>query len=243
LGLVTRLMARVVCCSATRILVASERWQGVLATLGATAPVSWVPIPSTIPVLQDASATERWRRRCTKTTGLLVGHFANYCEYSVGRLSQVVPALLAEQRDLSFLLLGINSCELRRRLLSSNRHLAGRVHASGPLAPQELSAALAACDIMVQPYPDGVSTRRSSTSALLAHGRAIVTTNGVATEQLWNDSEAVATAPVDNHERLRKAAVQTTLDDEVRQRLQRAALALYHERFALPHTIAALVAS
>jgi hypothetical protein len=242
LGVVTQLMARLVCHSATRIIVASTRWQAMLTRLGATAPISWVPVPSNIPVVENTAATARWRQRCTKVSGLLVGHFANYSGYSVERLSQIMPALLGKHGQLSLLLLGANSGELRRRLLNTNRHLAGRVHATGQLAPQDLSWALAACDLMVQPYPDGVSTRRGSTTALLAHGRAIVTTHGIGTEHLWSDSGAVAMAPVDNSDRLQDVINQMISNDEMRGRHQRAAQTLYHERFALRHTLAALIA-
>lgn len=240
LGAVTRLMARLVSRSAARIMVASERWQAMLSRLGATAPISWVPVPSNIPVIVDAAATARWRQSCATAGGLLVGHFANYCDYSVTRLSEVVPPLLEQQRHVSFLLLGANSDELCGRLLKVNSHLARRVHASGPLAAPDLSGALAACDLMVQPYPDGVSTRRSSTSALLAHGSAIVTTNGVATEQLW--SGAVAMAPVDDPDRLRDVTGRMLSSLELRRAHARGVLELYDKKFALRHTMRALMA-
>jgi glycosyltransferase involved in cell wall biosynthesis len=242
LGAVTKLMAWLVCRSATRIMVASARWQEMLSQLGATAPISWIPVPSNIAVVENAAATASWRGRFTKASGLLMGHFANYSDYSVERLSQIISVLLGEHRELSLLLLGANSQEFRRRLLSENLHMASRVHATGALAAQELSWALAACDLMVQPYPDGVSTRRTSTSALLAHGRAIVTTNGIATEPLWHESGAVAMAPADTPGRLRDVINQMILNDAMRRRHQRAAQMLYDDRFALRHTLAALAA-
>jgi glycosyltransferase involved in cell wall biosynthesis len=214
----------------------------MLSRLGATAPISWVPVPSNIPVAVSAAASARWRQQYTIAGGLLVGHFANYCDYSVERLSQVIPALLEGQRHPSFLLLGANSGDLRRRLLNVNSQMARHVHATGLLLRRDLSWALAACDVMMQPYPDGVSTRRGSTTALLAHGSAIVTTKGVATEQLWDDSGAVATAPVDNGDQLRDAISQMMSNDEMRRRHQLAAQVLYDDRFALRHTIAALIA-
>jgi Glycosyl transferase 4-like domain/Glycosyl transferases group 1 len=243
LGAVNRLMARLVSRSAARIMVASERWRTMLRKLGATAPISWVPVPSNIPVIADAVSSARWREDCSVGSGLLIGHFANYCDYSIMRLSEVAPRLLEEDGRLSFLLLGANSGELRGHLLHMDSHLARRVHATGPLTAPDISGALAACDLMVQPYPDGVSTRRSSTSALLAHGCAIVTTHGVATEHLWNDSGAVVTAPVDSRDRLRQAISQMTGSDEMRYRHRRAAQTLYDGRFALRHTIASLVAN
>jgi len=241
LGAVTRLMARLVCHSANRIMVAGARWQALLSELGTTAPISWVPVPSNIPVVKNAVATARCRLRCAGANGLLMGHFANYSDYSVRRLSQVVPILFRERSDLSLLLLGSNSREFRRHLLRANPRLGRRVHASGSLAPSELSSALAACDLMVQPYPDGVSTRRSSMAALLAHGSAIVTTNGIATEHLWNQGRAVITAPVDDADQLLDSIRQMIASNELRRAYGRGAFELYDERFALRHTMASLM--
>ena len=44
---------------------------------------------------------------------------------------------------------------------------------------------------MLQPYPDGVSSRRTTVTSLLAHGCAVVTTRGPLTEGLWQESGAV----------------------------------------------------
>jgi glycosyltransferase involved in cell wall biosynthesis len=235
-------MARLACRAATQIMVASERWQAMLRRLGATAPVSWVPVPSNIPVVENAAAAARWKKAWTGTSELLVGHFANYSAYSVERLTKVMPAVL-EENGLSFVLLGANSSELRRRVLDKNRHLAARVHASGPLPPGDLSSAIAACDLMVQPYVDGVSTRRGSTTALLAHGRAIVTTTGVATESLWNSSGAVSLAPAGGSAEMRTGIDKMLSSSELRSSYGSRARELYDMRFALHHTIAALMAS
>lgn len=54
--------------------------------------------------------------------------------------------------------------------------LAGRVHWTGFLSPIRVSAHLAAADIMVMPYRDGVSLRRGTLMAVLAHGRPLITT-------------------------------------------------------------------
>ena len=54
--------------------------------------------------------------------------------------------------------------------------LGGRVHWTGFLSPGRVSAHLAAADLMVMPYRDGVSLRRGTLMAVLAHGRPLVTT-------------------------------------------------------------------
>ncbi len=76
----------------------------------------------------------------------------------------------------------------------------------------------------------------------MAHGRAIVTTNGIATEPLWNNSGAVAMAPVDSPGRMQDVIDQIILNDAMRRRHERAAQMLYDDRFALRHTLAALAA-
>ncbi len=54
--------------------------------------------------------------------------------------------------------------------------LTDRVHWTGYTRPVDVSAGLLATDVCVLPYRDGVSFRRGTLHACLAHGRAIVTT-------------------------------------------------------------------
>jgi hypothetical protein len=242
LGAVTRLMARIVSRSATRIMVASAQWEAILRRFGATVPISWAPVPSNVPVVDDPVARWAWRRQCTGEGGLMLGHFANHSNYSVQRLMQIMPAILATDRRLSLLLVGANSHEFHRHFISSYPQLKERVLSTGLLESEALSSALAACDLMVQPYPDGVSTRRCSVSALLAHGSAVVTTSGAATEPLWRESGAVAMAEADDAGALRDVVEKTIYSPEVRFAYQRAAQELYRTRFALHHTVASLLA-
>jgi glycosyltransferase involved in cell wall biosynthesis len=54
--------------------------------------------------------------------------------------------------------------------------LDGRVHETGFLRAEDVSAHLLACDVCVLPYRDGASFRRGSLMAALEHGLCIVTT-------------------------------------------------------------------
>jgi hypothetical protein len=78
-------------------------------------------------------------------------------------------------------------------------------------------------------------------AALLAHGSAIVTTNGIATEHLWNQGRAVITAPVDDADQLLDSIRQMIASNELRRAYGRGAFELYDERFALRHTMASLM--
>ncbi len=62
------------------------------------------------------------------------------------------------------------------RQLVDNLGLADRVHWSGYLADERVSTYLQAADIMVMPYRDGVSLRRGTLMAALAHGRPLIST-------------------------------------------------------------------
>jgi hypothetical protein len=102
-----------------------------------------------------------------------------------------------------------------------------------------LSRHLQACDLMLQPYADGVSCRRTSFMASLAHGRASVTTLGHSSEGFWATSDA--TAVVDGGSGLlAEEVIRLLADKQARARMGRAACRLYHEQFAVEHTVAAL---
>lgn len=64
---------------------------------------------------------------------------------------------------------------LRRRIVEAG--LDRRVHWTGYLSPVRVSAHLVAADMMVMPYRDGVSLRRGTLMAVLAHGRPLITTD------------------------------------------------------------------
>jgi glycosyltransferase involved in cell wall biosynthesis len=114
------------------------------------------------------------------------------------------------------------------------------LHATGEMAVEELSFQLQACDLLIQPYPDGVSTRRGSFMAGLSHGRPILTTRGLLTEPFWETSNAVAMAPAMDPRRIVSLVRQLQSNPAERARMGAAARNLYQERFSLCHTVAAL---
>jgi glycosyltransferase involved in cell wall biosynthesis len=241
LGAVTRIMAWLVGHSATRIMVASARAENFLRRLGISAPIAWVPVPSNIPVIADEAEVRRLRATYAGRGELLLGHFSNYSEYSVRTLRNIISDLFGSNTRLSLLLLGGNSDQFRQKLLSAHPNAAGRIQATGRLEPKELSCALSACDLMIQPFEDGVSTRRTSLMAGLVHGRAIVTTSGTSTEALWPQSGAVALAPAGDAGAIRNLVAKLVADPQERCRYTNAARQLYEQRFAVRHTIAALL--
>ena len=80
-----------------------------------------------------------------------------------------------------------------RRRPRSSRCRRWRIGSSqpAPISADAVSAHVLAADVFVQPYPDGVTARRTTTTALLVHGRAIVTTDGHLTESFWRTDAGV----------------------------------------------------
>jgi len=90
----------------------------------------------------------------------LVGHFGAYDRYMTEQMLELLPSLLNGHDKLSVLLLGKGSLELRDRLVKQRPDLSQYVHATGVLSSEDLSRNLSACDVMLQPYQDGISGRR-----------------------------------------------------------------------------------
>jgi glycosyltransferase involved in cell wall biosynthesis len=242
IGVVNRAMAFALMRAARRCFVGAAAWEPLLrAVAPAQAAISWLPVPSNVPVIDDPAGVRALRKKLVARGGQILGHFGTARETWIAeQIGAVVPALLLERTDAAFLLVGRDSPGQRGRVLAHAPELHTRVHATGPLAPTAVSHYLNACDVMFQPYGDGVSTRRGSMMAALAHRRPVVTTAGASTEPLWSQSGAVAL--VDTGEVAAMSAALSHLMDDAgeRTRLRAAAGALYAERFDLVHTIAAL---
>jgi len=166
--------------------------------LGKSVPFQWLPVPSNVAVIENPAAVQEIRTKFAPD-GLLLGHFGTFGTGIKGLLEDIVPCLLRGVNG-SLVLLGPGGETFRDALLRMFPDLNGRIHATGYLTDTELSYHLNACDVMIQPYPDGITGRRGSILAPLAHGRPIVTNASPRTETLWAESGAViiaATTPAE----------------------------------------------
>jgi glycosyltransferase involved in cell wall biosynthesis len=239
-----RLMVMTLLNAVKKVWVSTPGWERLLRiyTLGRRVDFHWLPVPSNIPVIQKPSDVAMIRARYAPRKRLLACHFGAYCRKVNKELMWLIPELLRVDDRLTFMLIGRGGAALCNAIAICNPDIAARVHATGGLLAEDLSLHLSACDLMVQPYPEGVNSRRSSVIAGLAHGLPIVTTAGPLTESLWKESRAVLIAPVDDVGAM-YSGVSTLLNDSARRNaLSKAATSLYHKQFALDHTISALLA-
>ncbi|MEK6706995.1 MAG: glycosyltransferase, partial [Bdellovibrionota bacterium] len=91
--------------------------------------------------------------------------------------------------DPVLLFVGMTQHEVDQKLGETGMsHIKENVIGIGYLGPEEASCWLAAADLVLAPFLDGVSTRRGSMMAAFTHGKAMVTTSGRNTDPLlpWN---------------------------------------------------------
>jgi glycosyltransferase involved in cell wall biosynthesis len=237
---VQRLMTATVIRSARRVWVATPAWADFCRPYARRTPFSWAPVPSGVPVC-DSNGGESPLRALGVTPGMpLVGCFGRGGGYQREVLADVARLMRSRRSSARLLLIGAGGDELRAHILAADPALGPHVIATGPVPAAVVSHALRACTAMLQPYADGVCGRHSSVMAALAHGSAIVTTDGRFTEPIWRESNAVLLVRSGARAKLADAIAGLLQDEGERARLSAAAVRLYADRFDVRHTIAAL---
>jgi hypothetical protein len=241
-ALIHRLMIMVLLNSASRVWMSIPGWEPRLRSymLGKSVPLQWIPIPSNVPVVMDSSGISGRRGRYIHNGNLLVGHFGTGEHHIRELLFTATNSLLDQDPNAQLLLMGQGSEQLREELAEKAPNLAARIHATGWLPEDDLSLHVSACDIMLQPYPDGISSRRTSAMVGLSHGTPVLTTHGHLTEPLWGETGAVVLVPTQGMEDLSQLTASLLADSRHRERMGGAARKLYADRFDVRHTIAAL---
>ncbi|MEN3340496.1 MAG: hypothetical protein V7647_4172 [Acidobacteriota bacterium] len=243
LALVQRLMAAVLVRAGAVTYVSTVAWASCLRPLGLSAAVE-SPIPATITTDASPGSVARWRARFMggDPQALIVGHFGTFGDHIGRELTKVVPLILKAVPAARVVLIGRGSEAFLAELAQRDPTLGHRVHATGLLSSPDVSAALRACDLVVQPFPDGVTTRRTTVMAALANQVAVVTTEGKLTEPTWRDADAVRLAPASDPFAIAAAAAMLLKDPGATAALAARGRRLYQARFALEHTLDALLA-
>jgi glycosyltransferase involved in cell wall biosynthesis len=131
-----------------------------------------------------------WRKKYRATTDTLLLAYFGFLNESKGGEELIDALALLRQRgiDAHLLLIGgdvghadpTNIAYARKvQALIERHHLADVVHRTGYVELPEVSANLLAADVVVMPYRDGVSFRRTTLIAALRHGCPVVSTTPV----------------------------------------------------------------
>ena len=152
-------------------------------------------MPSNVATQTTPAAAALVRERLSiRPETLVVGHFGTFGGAVVEALAAMFPAAIRVEGRAG-LLLGRGADAFRARLAAAHPELGARLHAAADLDAEAVAEHVRASDLMLQPYPDGVSSRRGSVMAGLAVGMPAVTSEGALTEPIWRMERLVLQAP------------------------------------------------
>ena len=214
LAAANRLMARLVAGAAERAFVSIPGWRRMLEPwLTAGTAVTWLPVPSTIPVIDDPAAA-------AADSGTLCGgrHASGRQLWHVrkgasGTSRTDAPAISLSCRIAASCCSASDSETVCRELTSSHPSLAGRIFATGRLPASDLSRScrrLRSDAATVSRWHQQPPHERDGGACRMAG--PTVTTTGWLTEPLWAEAGAVVLAPVDDPHALAVATATMLFD-------------------------------
>jgi len=239
-AVVNRVMARAVAGAADRVLVSIPSWGRLLSQICPRArPAEWLPVPCVLATAADPGVVAMARsRHAPDRAAPLVGHFGTFGRLITDLLEPAVVGLLGTVPRARILFIGRGSERYHSQMGVAHPDLADRVAGTGELPPVEVAAHLRACDLLLQPYPDGVSSRRTSVMAGLANRVPVVTNLGALSEPLWAASSGATVVPGPDPTALAAAAVEVlALSSEGRLALGARGAELYFREFTLERII------
>jgi glycosyltransferase involved in cell wall biosynthesis len=240
LGVATRLTARLVAGAADRVFVSIPVWGDLLQRICPRVKRSeWLPVPCTLAIDSGSDEASAMRARFAAEGEFLVGHFGTFGPLITEVLVPAITALVEQVPRVKVVFIGRGSAPFRDRLAAAHPALAPRMFATGGLPDAAVSAHLRACDLLLQPFPDGISSRRTTAMAGLANGVPVVTNLGPLSESFWGGGAVAVTLTPDAAAVARLASGLLT-DPAARAELGRRGAELYRTTFALEHTIAKL---
>jgi glycosyltransferase involved in cell wall biosynthesis len=238
---VHRVMVTLLLSVTARAWVTIPAWADRLRryTWGRQVEFCWLPVTSNIPLDADPEAVATLRGAFGGRS-LVVGHFGTYNTDTRGALHRVLPQVCRADPHVGLLFAGRDSDAFREEFLARNHVEPARVVATGTAEAKQLSHAIQACDVLVQPFVDGASTRRTTLMAGLRHRVPIVTTIGRLSDSTWTTSGAVVGVRAGDDDAMVRAVIDLLRDPERRRQLSARGRDLYDERFDIRHIVTAL---
>ncbi len=217
---------------------AVEPWTEELARKRPARPALHLPVASNLPDRRHAREWERLRLGADRGTIVIAAFGTDASAWRLlDYLVHAVNTVAQSGRKLVFLNLGGNTPKLSG--IRDDVH----VYQPGFLPAEAIAEAIAATDIFLAPFADGVSARRTTLMAAMQHGVAIVGTDGVYTDRLLREAHhALRLAPMADPDAFARQVLRLATNPDERLALGRGARTLYEEQFDWP-VIAARVAT
>lgn len=169
-------------------------------------PPVLIPLGSSLPPVLPGYDRPAWRARLgIPAEAALLGYFGLlHPSKGAELLLQALPAL-RPGAHLAFVGGGTGATDPGNAAFAAalrdeiaRQGLEGAVHWTGPCSALEAAAYLRACDLVVLPFRDGASFRRSSLVGALTLGAAVVTTQPLDPAEVWLEAGLPTLADGDN---------------------------------------------
>ncbi|MBI3780394.1 MAG: glycosyltransferase [candidate division NC10 bacterium] len=234
LALFQRVQLAVLISASSSVTVTTWTWTEALRRAYPTraGDIAWLPVGSNIPV---PSVPFTRRPQAREALGLGGGDLAvgTFSPLGSGKRFDFVGAAWRQLREhipqVSLVVIGANADEVQGRF----RDIPGgdKVCYTGYLPPEDVSRHLLALDFVLAPFEDGISCRRTSAIAAMAHGLPLVTTRGQLTDPLFEGSPMVL-IPAADSEQFAQAAADLAADAGRREDLGRRTRAFFDQHFS-----------
>ncbi|MEW6734698.1 MAG: glycosyltransferase family 4 protein [Acidobacteriota bacterium] len=201
--------------------------------------IYWVPVGSNIPVVEITPVLyTQLRMEAGIAEQALV--LALFSPFGAGKGLDLIESCWQQiaDKDVQLIVIGATAAEATTALpqLATDK----RVKFLGYLEPSAVSCWLQNADLLLAPFIDGMSARRTSALAALAHGLAVVSTRGPLFDEEIFGHGALAITDYDSTQFT--AAVQALIQDATRRHeLAVAARVLFTEYFSWPAIVARLL--
>jgi hypothetical protein len=241
---VHRLMTVILLRSARRVWFSIPAWEPMWKpyALGRSVPFAWLPIPSSVGPA-DPARVAAIRSKLGAGSNCVAGTFGTYGSLIRPLLFGVLPEILRQADAPRMKLIGAGRLEFLDAFVERYPDHRSAVSATGLVSDADLAAHLSACDLLIEPYPDGISSRRTSAMAALTLGIPLVTTRGRLSEPFWSDSGSVRLSDTGDDRALAAQAMDLVRHPEERKRLGEAGCALYRRLFDISRTVNAIRAA
>jgi hypothetical protein len=236
-------MARRLLNAAERVFISTPAWLPLLEFLaGRKVDATWLPVFSNFEQFGgNTYTTSSDSPDDCKPSIRLIGHFGTFGKHTSEMLEAIVPSILKQCADVRFLFIGRGSYQWAKQFENTVPWSRGRIMGTGELKAEGIIRYIRKCELLIQPYPGGVNSRRGSVMCPLALGCAVVTHAGPLTEPIWYESGATQLVSSPNPKEWVAATRRLLESPAEREELGRRAKALYWKRFSLRRTLDVLL--
>jgi glycosyltransferase involved in cell wall biosynthesis len=210
---------------ADAIVISTEAWRGPVASLIPNRPVFHIPVGSNLPDERKARRALRESRGWTNETLVVATLGSDDASRLADHVSKALNELADSRSEVVLTNLGVTPLQLpdlNPRIIEQR---------TGYASPTVLAAELAAADVFLAPYEDGVSARRTTFVAALQHGLAVIGTEGRNTDAYLKAESGVCLGLAATLEEFVRASVEIGTDAVRRAEYQRGARALFEQCF------------